>query len=70
MTDSACNSKYTDYDVAAAPIKTDVVAGVSKACKKYGLAFGIYYSLWDCQESTYNDKRLEVCNYIKPAYGC
>ncbi|MCH5598049.1 alpha-L-fucosidase [Niabella ginsengisoli] len=60
------NSKYTDYDVAAAPIKTDVVAGVSKACKKYGLAFGIYYSLWDCRESTYNDKdSWKYVNYIK-----
>lgn len=39
------NSKYTDYDVASSPVKTDVVAEVSKACKKYGLKFAVYYSL-------------------------
>lgn len=27
------DSKYTDYDVASSPIKTDVVGEVSKACK-------------------------------------
>ena len=41
------DSKYTEYDVAATSVKTDVVAEVSKACKKYGLDLGLYYSLWD-----------------------
>lgn len=27
------DSKYTDYDVASSPVKTDVVGEVSKACK-------------------------------------
>ena len=49
------DSKFTDYDVAAAPVKTDVVAAVSKACKKYGLEFGLYYSLWDRHEPSHND---------------
>lgn len=47
------DSKYTDYDVASSPVKTDVVAEVSKACRKYGLQFAIYYSLWDRHEPSY-----------------
>lgn len=50
------DSKYTDYDVASSPVKTDVVRAVSKACKKYGLEFAIYYSLWDRKEPSYKDK--------------
>lgn len=49
------DSKYTDYDVASSPVKTDVVASVAKACKKYGLKLGLYYSLWDRHEPTYKD---------------
>ena len=54
------NSEFTDYDVAAAPVKTDIVAEVSKACKKYGLEFGLYYSLWDRHEPKHNDKNPQV----------
>lgn len=50
------DSKYTTYDVASSPVKTDVVDEVSKACRKYGLQFGIYYSLWDRHEPCYKDK--------------
>ncbi|HET9824684.1 MAG TPA: alpha-L-fucosidase [Chitinophagaceae bacterium] len=41
------DSKYTDYDVASSGNKTNVVEEVAKACKKYGIGMGIYYSLWD-----------------------
>jgi len=41
------DSKYTNYDVASSSNKTDVVEKVAKACKKYGVGMGIYYSLWD-----------------------
>jgi alpha-L-fucosidase len=41
------DSPYTEYDVANSSNKTDVVAAVSAACKKRGIQFGIYYSLWD-----------------------
>jgi alpha-L-fucosidase len=34
------DSKYTEYDVASSPVKTDVVAEVAKACKKYGVKLG------------------------------
>ncbi|WP_291924576.1 alpha-L-fucosidase [Chitinophaga sp.] len=49
------DSKYTTYDVATSPVKTDVVKAVSDACKKYGLQFAIYYSLWDRHEPSYKD---------------
>lgn len=41
------DSKYTEYDVASSGNKTDVVEAVAKACKKYGIGLGLYYSLWD-----------------------
>ncbi len=56
------DSQYTDYDVASSPIKTDVVKAVSDACRKYGLQFGIYYSLWDRHEPTYRGK--DFSNYV------
>jgi len=53
------DSKYTTYDVGSAPVKTDIVAEVAKACKKYGLSFAVYYSLWDRREPSYKDKNPE-----------
>lgn len=47
------DSKLTDYDVASSGNTTDVVRAVADACGRYGLKFGIYYSLWDCHEPTY-----------------
>jgi alpha-L-fucosidase len=41
------DSKYTDYDVSSSGNKTNVVAVVARACKKYGIRLGLYYSLWD-----------------------
>lgn len=61
------DSKYTDYDVASSPVKTDVVKEVSQACKKYGLQFGIYYSLWDRHEPSYKDKDFD--KYIRYMSG-
>lgn len=50
------DSKYTDYDVASSPVKTDVVKAVSDACKKYGIGFAVYYSLWDRHHPSYKEK--------------
>ncbi|WP_018629033.1 alpha-L-fucosidase [Niabella aurantiaca] len=50
------NSRYTTYDVAASPVKTDIVKAVSDACKKYGIQFAIYYSLWDRHAPSYREK--------------
>jgi len=50
------DSAATDYDVASSPVKTDVVVAVAKACHKYGVQLGLYYSLWDRHEPSYNDQ--------------
>jgi len=41
------DSKFTEYDVANSGNKTNVVEEVAKACKKYNIGLGLYYSLWD-----------------------
>jgi alpha-L-fucosidase len=41
------DSKYTEYDVASSQNKTNVVEALAKACKKYDIGLGLYYSLWD-----------------------
>ena len=41
------DSKYTEYDVANSGNITNVVEAVAKACKKYDIGLGLYYSLWD-----------------------
>jgi alpha-L-fucosidase len=52
------NTKYTDYSIAASKNDTDVVKKVSKACKKYEVQLGLYYSLWDRHEKCYkNDEK-------------
>ena len=54
------DSKYTDYDVASSSNKTNVVEEVARACKKYGIGMGIYYSLWDRhQNANVNDSSLD-----------
>ena len=49
-------SRYTEFSVKNAPVKTDIVAEVAKACKKYDVKLGLYYSLWDCTEPTHKLK--------------
>ena len=41
------DSKYTEYDIENSGNKTNVVKAVAKACKKYKIGLGLYYSLWD-----------------------
>lgn len=41
------DSKYTEYDVANSGNTTNVIEAVAKACKKYDIGLGLYYSLWD-----------------------
>lgn len=45
------DSRYTEYDVANSGNKTNVVEALAKACKKYNIGLGIYYSLWDRKEN-------------------
>lgn len=53
------NTHTTTYSVHFSPVQTDVVAEAAKACKKYGIKLGLYYSLWD---------RHETCYYNDDAY--
>ena len=63
------DSKYTEYDVANSGNTTDVIEAVAKACKKYDIGLGLYYSLWDrnrnsdvkdtVQDSTYNSYMMK-----------
>lgn len=50
----------TTYSVKYSPNKTDVVAEVAKACAKYGVKLGLYYSLWDRHEKCYKDDEAYV----------
>lgn len=52
------DSKYTEYDVANSSNPTNVVEAIAKACKKYHIGLGLYYSLWD--------RTVDGNNYNKP----
>jgi alpha-L-fucosidase len=73
------DSKFTDYDVANSSNATDVVAAVSKACKRYGIALGVYYSLWDrnrnpdiadaAKDKKYNEYMCRQLEELMTQYG-
>ncbi|MET0462421.1 MAG: alpha-L-fucosidase [Chitinophagaceae bacterium] len=69
------DSKYTTYDIASSPVKTDVVKAVADACRRYGVQFAIYYSLWDRHEPVYKDHAaykkfmLDQLRELFTAYG-
>lgn len=45
---SMYNSAVTDFDIVdATPYKKDVLKGLAESCRKYGLKFGLYFSLID-----------------------
>ncbi|HBA30360.1 alpha-L-fucosidase [Parabacteroides goldsteinii] len=55
------DSKYTEYDVANSGNKTNVIEEVAKACKKYDIGLGLYYSLWDRKvNADVKDKTLDA----------
>lgn len=58
------DSQYTDFDIANPDIrnKADIVKAVSDACRKEGIAFSVYYSLWDRHEPCY--KEADFRKYI------
>ena len=51
------DTQYTDYKCTnpESGNTTDVIKELSKACEKYGIKLGLYYSLWNRHESYYND---------------
>ena len=66
------DTKYTDYSVNNTKNKTDVVLEVARACKKYGVKLGLYYSLWDRHEKCYkkHDKYVDyMCNQLTELLG-
>ncbi|MEM9398655.1 MAG: alpha-L-fucosidase [Verrucomicrobiota bacterium] len=47
------DSAYTDYDIAATPIKDrDLLMELKQACDKHGIRFGLYYSILDWHHHT------------------
>ncbi len=50
------DSQVTDYDVAASPVKTDVVKVFTDAFRKAGLKVGLYYSILDYHHGVENGK--------------
>lgn len=62
------DSKYTDHDIGNPAIehKTDIVKAVSDACHKQGIAFSVYYSLWDRYEPSYkSEDKSEYITFMK-----
>ena len=70
-------SKYTEHSVKNSPWmdgKGDVVREIAKACKKYGVKFGVYLSPWDRNHADYgNEKYIEYyrkqLNELLTGYG-
>ncbi len=68
------DSKFTRYDVANSGNTSNVIKAVAKACKKYDIGLGIYYSLWDrhqngdindsLADSSYNAYMISQLNEI------
>ncbi|MBS1577273.1 MAG: alpha-L-fucosidase [Bacteroidetes bacterium] len=67
-------TKYTWYNIMATPYKKDIVGELNKACKKYGIEFGIYYSDLDWWHKDYPirrpddqtpDSRSDMNAYVK-----
>lgn len=70
-------SKYSTHTVAQSKWKNgkgDVLAELSKACKKYGLKFGVYLSPWDRNHPSYgtpeyNDIYVKTLEEVLTGYG-
>lgn len=58
------NTRYTDYSVKSSPFKKDVLKSLAASCKKYDLKLGLYYSLWDRHEKSYQDS-YQYTQYMK-----
>ena len=43
-----------NYNVMMGPAQKDLVGEVAESARKYGLKFGVYYSLWDRREKSHD----------------
>ena len=46
-------TQFSDYNISATPYKKDVLMDMKKACDKYGILFGTYYSICDWRHPLY-----------------
>ena len=46
-------TEYSEYDIEATPYKKDVLMELKKACDKYDILFGTYYSICDWKHPLY-----------------
>ena len=44
---------YSSYNISNSPFKRDIVGELNKACKKYGIAFCIYFTVLDWHDADY-----------------
>lgn len=57
------DTNTTSYCINNSSNKTDIVEATAKACKKYGIKLGLYYSLWDRHEKCYKNDE-EYAEYM------
>ena len=63
------HSKYTDFNVVdATPYKRDVVKELADACARYGLKFGLYFSLIDWHYPQASPISSHNSDYITPEH--
>ncbi|MEN8906860.1 MAG: alpha-L-fucosidase [Clostridiales bacterium] len=60
--------KEFDYDVAASPVKTDVVEKFIEACNKYDILPGIYYCAMDTRHSDTSINWTPSLPYVSSEY--
>lgn len=60
--------KEFDYDVAASPVKIDIVDEFMAACQKYGIVPGIYYCTMDTRHSDTSIKWTPSLPYVSDGY--
>ncbi len=67
-------SAYTEHCVKNSPVSTDVVKAAADACRRGGIAFGVYLSPWDrnCPlygSDAYNDYYKKQLTELLTGYG-
>lgn len=50
---------FSTYNITNSPFKRDVVDELAKACKKYGIAFCVYFTVADWHDADYSKKTPE-----------